>query len=61
MKPIKRIINGMTSLSDGKYDVSIDLGNHSALKELAESFNKLSEELKKNELIPDRTVGDFVV
>lgn len=59
MKPIKRIINGMTSLSDGKYDVSIDLGNHSALKELAESFNKLSEELKKNELISTDFINNF--
>ena len=50
MKPTRTIINGMTELSDGKYDIEIDLGNNSVLKELAECFNTLAKELKKNEI-----------
>lgn len=59
MKPVRKIINGMSELSDGKYDVTIDLGNHSVLKELAECFNKLSQELKTNEIMSNDFINNF--
>ncbi len=59
MKPTRTIINGMTELSDGKYDIEIDLGNNSVLKELAECFNTLAKELKKNEIMSNDFINNF--
>lgn len=59
MKPIRRIIKGMTQLADGEYDVKINLGSKSALTELSDCFNKLSEELKNNEMMRSDFINNF--
>ena len=59
MKPVKKIIEGMTQLADGLYDTTIDLGSKSALKELSECFNKLASELQKNEMLSIDFVNNF--
>ena len=59
MKPVKKIIEGMTQLADGLYDTTIDLGSRSALKELSECFNKLASELQKNEMLSIDFVNNF--
>lgn len=59
MEPIKKIIDGMTLLSDGVYDTTIKLGSNSALKELSECFNDLASELKKNEMLSIDFINNF--
>ncbi len=59
MKPLNQIVDGMSLLSDGFYDVSINLGNHHALKDLAECFNKLAKELKSNEMMSNEFINNF--
>ena len=59
MDPIRKIIHGMTQLSDGIYDVEIDLGSKSALKELSDCYNNLAKELKKNEMLSADFVNNF--
>jgi len=58
-KPINKIIKGMTLLSDGVYDATIDLGRRNALKELTECYNKLASELKKNEALSVDFINNF--
>ncbi len=59
MKPINKIIRGMTLLSDGVYDEKIDLGKRNALKELTECYNKLAQELQKNEALSADFINNF--
>lgn len=59
MKPVSRIIKGMTQLSDGIYDTKIYLGERNALKELAECFNKLALELKKHDTMSQDFINNF--
>lgn len=59
MKPLNRIVEGMNMLADGIYEVSIDFGEKSALKELADCFNKLAMELKSNEMLSSEFINNF--
>lgn len=59
MKPIHELIDGMTSLADGIYDISINARKSSPLKELSTSFNNLAIELKKNELLSANFINNF--
>lgn len=59
MKPLNRIVDGMNMLADGIYEVSIDFGDKSALKELADCFNKLAKELKNNEMLSSEFINNF--
>lgn len=59
MKPIHRLIYGMTRLSEGHYDEQIDVSANNALKELSESYNKLASELKKNEMLSADFINNF--
>ena len=59
MNPINKIIRGMTLLSDGVYDEKIDLGKRNALKELTECYNKLAQELQKNEALSVDFINNF--
>ena len=59
MKPIKQIIGGMSLLSDGFYDISIDFGKNSALKDLGYCFNELAKELKNNEIMSKEFINNF--
>lgn len=59
MKPIAQVIEGMTFLAEGKYDVRINLGEHNALKELGDCFNKLAIELENNEMFSAEFINNF--
>lgn len=59
MKPLHRIINGMTRLSEGKYDETIDVGPKNVMKELSECYNKLAQELKNNEMMSTDFINNF--
>ncbi len=56
MKPVNRMIKGMTRLSDGIYDTKIYIGQRNALRDLSVCFNKLALELKKH----DSMANDFI-
>ncbi len=56
MKPVNRLIKGMNQLADGIFDTKIYIGNRNALKDLSDTFNKLSLELKKH----DTMANDFI-
>ena len=56
MKPVNRLIKGMNQLADGMFDTKIYIGNRNALKDLSDTFNKLSLELKKH----DTRANDFI-
>lgn len=59
IKPVNKIIRGMTLLSDGVYDEKINLGKRNALKELTECYNKLAQELQKNEALSADFINNF--
>ncbi len=59
MKPMAKVIEGMTFLAEGKYDVRIDLGEHNALKQLANCFNKLAIELQNTEMFSAEFINNF--
>lgn len=59
MKPAAKIIEGMTCLAEGKYDVRIDLGRKNPLKQLEECFNKLAIELQNNEMFSSEFINNF--
>ena len=56
MKPVNRMIKGMTQLSDGIYDTKLYIGKRNALRDLSDCFNKLALELKKH----DSMANDFI-
>lgn len=57
LKPVHILIDGMTSLSKGNYDVKIKLGKRNPVgKEITKTFNLLASELSQTEVL--RT--DFV-
>lgn len=56
MKPVNRLIKGMNQLADGMFDTKIYIGDRNALKDLSDTFNKLSLELKKH----DTMANDFI-
>ena len=59
MKPVNRMIKGMTQLSDGIYDTKIYIGKRNALKDLSECFNKLALELKKHDSMSNDFINNF--
>ena len=57
LKPVHILIDGMTNLSKGNYDVSIKLGKKNPVgKELTKTFNLLAKELSQTEVLR----SDFV-
>ena len=59
MKPVNRMIKGMTQLSDGIYDTKIYIGKRNALKDLSDCFNKLALELKKHDSMSNDFINNF--
>lgn len=59
LKPINRLISGMRRLAAGQYEERIDLGDLSMMKNLAESFNTMAEELQNTELLRKDFVNNF--
>lgn len=58
-RPVETIIDGMTKLSRGDFSVRIDLGKYEGMKNLAESFNALAEELENTKLLRSDFVNEF--
>ena len=59
LKPINRLVSAMRRLAAGRYDERIDLGDLSMMKNLAESFNTMAEELQNTELLRKDFVNNF--
>lgn len=59
MKPINVIINGISRLSEGDYSVRISLGGYNAMKNLADSFNNLADELSSTEILRSDFINNF--
>lgn len=52
LKPLDILMDGMRSLSKGEYTVRVNLGSgNSVVKDVAENFNKMAEELQNTELL----------
>lgn len=52
LKPVHILIDGMTNLSKGNYDVTIKLGKRNPVgKELTKTFNLLASELSQTEVL----------
>jgi signal transduction histidine kinase len=49
LEPLNKLIVGVKRVRDGEYPVKIDVGGDNEIALLAESFNKLTEELRKKE------------
>lgn len=59
LNPINRLIEGMNSLSEGKFNTRIDMGRYKEMKQLAESFNNLAKEMENNEMLHYDFVNNF--
>lgn len=59
LKPLAQLINGMNRLAWGEYGTRIYLGEHKMGRELADSFNKLAEELGNTEMLRSDFVNNF--
>lgn len=59
LKPLAQLINGMNRLARGEYGTRIYLGEHKTGRELADSFNKLAEELGNTEMLRSDFVNNF--
>lgn len=60
LKPINKLVNGMNSLASGNFDTRLEfkgaLATNGTFSEIAESFNKMAEDLQNTELLR----GDFI-
>ncbi|HHT20440.1 MAG TPA: HAMP domain-containing protein [Tissierellia bacterium] len=63
MHPINRLLNIMARLASGDFTARIKLPkpwqNHSALKDLSESFNTMAQELQNTELLRNEFINNF--
>lgn len=63
LKPINKLINQLNSLSNGDYNVKLEfspsLDKIHSFKELSNSFNKLSDELKNTEMLRSDFINNF--
>ena len=58
-KPINKLIDGMSKLSQGEYDTRVDLGKLDSMQELADGFNSLANELQGMEILRSDFVNNF--
>ncbi len=59
LKPINKLVDGLSKLADGDYSTRIYLGKVKELKTLEESFNELASELQSVEILRSDFVNDF--
>ncbi len=59
LKPVNKIIDGMSKLADGEYSTRLDLGNYETMKNVASSFNLLAMELENTDILRSDFVNDF--
>ena len=61
--PINKLINQINRMSDGEYDAKVNfspaINRINSFKELSDSFNKLSDELKNTELLRSDFINNF--
>lgn len=58
-RPIDTVLEGMTSLSKGDFSVRVNLDKHEGMRELANSFNTLAEELENTEILRSSFVNEI--
>ncbi|MCD8023643.1 MAG: HAMP domain-containing histidine kinase, partial [Lachnospiraceae bacterium] len=58
-RQVRKAIEGMNRLAEGKYDTRLDLGNSELGKDVSESFNKLAYELEHTEMLRSDFVNNF--
>ena len=59
LKPFKKILNGMSKLSEGEFSTRLSFGEKSAHKPFETHFNTLAEELQKTEILRSDFINDF--
>lgn len=63
MRPVNRLINKMNSLASGDYSVRMDIGrpfgNFYVSRMIADSFNKMAEELQNTEVLRSDFINNF--
>lgn len=59
IRPIDKLINGLSDLSNGLYSVRLNLGSYAIMKELSKNFNTLAKELEQNEFIHNDFINNF--
>ena len=63
MKPVNLLIDQMDRLASGDYKARIKFGrilsNHATMTELADSFNKLAQELESTEMLRSDFINNF--
>ena len=63
LRPVNRLIDGMSRLASGDYSARLDVGRHfkklSVLRLTAESFNKMAEELQNTEVLRSDFINNF--
>ena len=56
---VNMVVEGMSELAKGNFDVKIELGKNSESKQLAQGFNNLAEELKGISVLRSNFVNEF--
>lgn len=63
LKPINKIISQMNRLASGDFKARLEFGkpfgNHSTAVEIADSFNKMAEELESTEMLRSDFINNF--
>ena len=63
LRPVNRIIAGMHSMSRGDYSARLDFGkpfgNYTVIRNVADSFNTMAEELQNTEVLRTDFVNNF--
>lgn len=59
LNPVNKLIDAIERLGQGDFSVRIDLGKESIMREVAESFNDMAEELNSIEILRNDFVNNF--
>lgn len=63
LKPINRLVTGMNRLADGEFEARLEYGrpleNYPVFAEIAESFNKMAEQLENTEMLRSDFINNF--
>ena len=59
MRPVKKLLQSMKRLSEGHFEERVYLGRFGAMKEMADTFNSLANELQNTEMLRSDFVNDF--
>ena len=59
MRPIKKLLLGMSRLSQGRYRTRLNFGEKHPLSSMADTFNGLAGELEKTEILRSDFINNF--